>query len=76
MFKSTANYFASESGRIVTQWPFSATRFWWIGWALRRRDMLFRQTRFRLTQFRPFPEQGCAITVWDRTAEPTAALGP
>lgn len=26
--KSTVNYFTAPSGKVVTQWPFSATRFW------------------------------------------------
>lgn len=42
VFKSTSNYFASSTGRIVTQWPFSATRFWWIARTSRRRVMKFR----------------------------------
>lgn len=39
VFNSTRNYFSSASGKIVTQWPFSATRFWWISRAKRRRAM-------------------------------------
>jgi cyclohexanone monooxygenase len=39
VFKSTKNYYASDSGKIVTQWPFSATRFWWISRIERRRAM-------------------------------------
>ncbi|MEW9837443.1 flavin-containing monooxygenase [Mesorhizobium marinum] len=30
VYKTTRNYYAAPSGRIVTQWPFSATRFWWL----------------------------------------------
>ena len=41
VFKSTKNYFAAESGKIVTQWPFSATRFWWIAKMDRRFAMKF-----------------------------------
>jgi len=39
VFKSAKNYFSSDSGKIVTQWPFSATRFWWISRIDRRRAM-------------------------------------
>ena len=42
VFKSTRNYYASASGRIVTQWPFSVTRFWWISRIKRRSSMTFR----------------------------------
>ena len=39
VYKSTNNYFAAPTGRIVTQWPYSATRFWWIARTSRRRVM-------------------------------------
>ena len=29
-FASTSNYFATASGRIVTQWPFTASLYWWL----------------------------------------------
>ncbi|MEP9388154.1 NAD(P)/FAD-dependent oxidoreductase [Mesorhizobium sp. KR9-304] len=39
VYKTTRNYYAAASGRIVTQWPFSATRFWWMTRATRRSSM-------------------------------------
>jgi cation diffusion facilitator CzcD-associated flavoprotein CzcO len=39
VYKTTRNYYSSPSGRIVTQWPFSVTRFWWISWRARRTAM-------------------------------------
>jgi cyclohexanone monooxygenase len=39
VYKTARNYYASRSGRIVTQWPFSATRFWWISRIARRLAM-------------------------------------
>ena len=39
IYKTTRNYYASPSGRIVTQWPFSGTRFWWISKTARRSSM-------------------------------------
>ena len=36
VYKTARNYYASPSGRIVTQWPFSVTRFWWISRIARR----------------------------------------
>jgi cation diffusion facilitator CzcD-associated flavoprotein CzcO len=41
VYKTTRNYYASPSGRIVTQWPFSATRFWWLSRTARRSSMIF-----------------------------------
>jgi cation diffusion facilitator CzcD-associated flavoprotein CzcO len=39
VYKTTRNYYATASGRIVTQWPFSATRFWWMARTARRSSM-------------------------------------
>ena len=39
VYKATRNYYAAASGRIVTQWPFSATRFWWMTRTRRRSAM-------------------------------------
>lgn len=39
VYKSAKNYYTSASGRIVTQWPFSATRFWWMSRTKRRSSM-------------------------------------
>ena len=39
VFKTTVNYFTAPSGKVVTQWPFSATRFWWLCVSERRRAM-------------------------------------
>lgn len=39
VYKSTVNYFTAPSGKVVTQWPFSATRFWWLCVSERRRAM-------------------------------------
>lgn len=39
VYKSTVNYFTAPSGKVVTQWPFSATRFWWLCLSQRRRAM-------------------------------------
>jgi cation diffusion facilitator CzcD-associated flavoprotein CzcO len=39
VYASAKNYYASPSGRIVTQWPFSVTRFWWISRVKRRTAM-------------------------------------
>lgn len=39
VYKAARNYYASPSGRIVTQWPFSVTRFWWISRTARRSSM-------------------------------------
>lgn len=39
VFHTAKNYFSSNTGKIVTQWPFSATRFWWIAKVHRRRAM-------------------------------------
>jgi len=30
VFTMARNYYTAPSGRVVTQWPFSALRFWWI----------------------------------------------
>lgn len=35
----TRSYYQSASGKIVSQWPFSATRFWWMTKTLRRSSM-------------------------------------
>lgn len=43
VYKSTANYFTAPSGKVVTQWPFSATRFWWLCVSERRRSMRLTQ---------------------------------
>lgn len=39
VYTATKNYYTSPSGRIVTQWPFSATRFWWMCRTMRRKSM-------------------------------------
>jgi cyclohexanone monooxygenase len=39
VYRATRNYYAAASGRIVTQWPFSATRFWWMTRTKRRSAM-------------------------------------
>jgi cation diffusion facilitator CzcD-associated flavoprotein CzcO len=39
VYKTTRNYYAAASGRIVTQWPFSAIRFWWMTRTARRSSM-------------------------------------
>lgn len=39
VYKTARNYYASPSGRIVTQWPFPVTRFWWISRTARRFSM-------------------------------------
>lgn len=40
VYRTTRNYYASSTGRIVTQWPFTATRFWWMSRTARRSAML------------------------------------
>jgi len=30
VYRTTKNYYTAPSGRIVTQWPFSALHFWWL----------------------------------------------
>jgi len=30
VYRTTKNYYTAPSGRIVTQWPFSAIYFWWL----------------------------------------------
>ncbi|MGF7158766.1 cyclohexanone monooxygenase [Rhodoligotrophos appendicifer] len=42
VYKSTTNYFSAPSGKIVTQWPFSATKFWWLCATQRRRAMVLK----------------------------------
>lgn len=39
VYKSTVNYFTAPSGKVITQWPFSATRFWWLCVSERRKAM-------------------------------------
>jgi cyclohexanone monooxygenase len=39
VYKSARNYYTAPSGRIVSQWPFSATRFWWMTRTSRRSSM-------------------------------------
>lgn len=39
VYKTARNYYASPTGRIVTQWPFSITRFWWTSRTARRFSM-------------------------------------
>jgi cation diffusion facilitator CzcD-associated flavoprotein CzcO len=39
VYTATKNYYTAPSGRIVTQWPFSATRFWWMCRTRRRTSM-------------------------------------
>jgi cyclohexanone monooxygenase len=42
VFKSTSSYYLSPSGKVVTQWPFSTARFWWVSRIHRRSAMTFR----------------------------------
>lgn len=41
VYKTARNYYATSSGRIVTQWPFSAIRFWWMSRTARYSSMIF-----------------------------------
>jgi cyclohexanone monooxygenase len=39
VYRTTKNYYTAATGRIVTQWPFTATRFWWMTRTARRSAM-------------------------------------
>ncbi|MCX7305347.1 MAG: NAD(P)/FAD-dependent oxidoreductase [Hyphomicrobiales bacterium] len=39
VYATTRNYYQASSGRVVTQWPFTATRFWWMCRTQRRSAM-------------------------------------
>lgn len=39
VYKTTSNYYTTPSGRVVTQWPFSTLRFWWLARTARRSAM-------------------------------------
>jgi len=41
VYTAAKNYYTAPSGRIVTQWPFSATRFWWMCRTKRSKSMTF-----------------------------------
>ncbi len=36
VYKNARNYYTTQSGRVVTQWPFSTLRFWWLTRTARR----------------------------------------
>lgn len=42
VYTTAKNYYTAPSGRIVTQWPFSALRFWWLARTAIRRSMIIR----------------------------------
>ena len=39
VYKTAKNYYTTQSGRVVTQWPFSTLRFWWLTRTARRSAM-------------------------------------